>query len=141
VERIVVAAKAGAEQPWLAQAAAELAKQSNAAVDVVSADDVDMEAFSTIPRETAAEPARRSAEALAEQLRAEGVEATAHTLSGPVVRSVLLYAEHVDADLIVVGSSSRGAIARRLLGDVALQLVQRARRPVLVVTAGEQHGA
>jgi nucleotide-binding universal stress UspA family protein len=57
------------------------------------------------------------------------------------VRSVLLYAEHVDADLIVCGGSTRGAIARRLLGDVALQLVRRARRPVLVVTGGEPHGS
>ena len=37
MERIVVAAKAGAEQPWLGQAAAELAGQSKAVVDVVSA--------------------------------------------------------------------------------------------------------
>jgi hypothetical protein len=47
VERIVVAAKAGAEQPWLAEAAADLAAQSGAVVDVVSADDLDIEAFST----------------------------------------------------------------------------------------------
>jgi nucleotide-binding universal stress UspA family protein len=143
VKRIVVAAKAGAEQPWLAQAAAEIATQSNAAVDVVSADDVEMEAFSTIPREAATEPAERSAEALAELLRAEGVEATAHTLHGPIVRSVLLFAEDRDADLIVCGASTRGPVARRLLGDTPLQLIRRARRPVLVVTppiGGDSHG-
>jgi nucleotide-binding universal stress UspA family protein len=130
----VVAAKAGAEQPWLAQAAAELAAQSNATVDVVSADDLDMEAFSTVPRSAAAEPAEQSAAAIAEQLRAEGVEATAHTLHGPAVRSVLLFAEDVDADLIVCGASTRGAVARRLLGDTPVQLIRRARRPVLVIT-------
>jgi nucleotide-binding universal stress UspA family protein len=143
VQRIVVAAKAGAEQTWLAQAAAELAAQSNAVVDVVSADDIDMEAFSTIPRSAAAEPAQRTAEALAEQLRAAGVDATAHTLHGPTVRSVLLFAEDRDADLIVCGASTRGRVARRLLGDTPIQLIRRARRPVLVITpptGRESHG-
>ena len=134
MQRIVVAAKAGAEQPWLAEAAADLAGQSNAVVDVVSADDLDMEAFSTIPREAAAEPAEQSAEAIAQQLRAEGIEAAAHTLHGPVVRSVLLFAEDRDADLIVCGASTRGRVARRLLGDTPIELIRRARRPVLVIT-------
>lgn len=138
-----MAAKAGTEQPWLAQAAADLAAQSNAVVDVVSADGVEMEAFSTVPRDVAAEPAEHAAEAIAEQLRAHGVEATAHTLHGPIVRSVLLFAEDRDADLIVCGASTRGRVARRLLGDTPLQLIRRARRPVLVVTpptGGESHG-
>ncbi len=34
MERIVVAAKAGSDQPWLADAAAELAHQTGAAVSV-----------------------------------------------------------------------------------------------------------
>jgi len=134
VQRIVVAAKAGAEQPWLAEAAADLAAQSGAVVDVVSADDLEMEAFSTVPRGVAAEPAEQSAEAIAQQLRAEGIEAAAHTLHGPVVRSVLLFAEDRDADVIVCGASTRGRVARRLLGDTPIELIQRARRPVLVIT-------
>jgi nucleotide-binding universal stress UspA family protein len=134
VQRIVVAAKAGSEQPWLAEAAAQLAAQQGAVVDVVSADGVDLEAFSTLPREEAAEPATRAAEAIAAQIRAEGIDATAHTLSGHVVRSVLVFAEDRDADLIVVGGSTRGAVARRLLGDNSIQLIRRARRPVLVIS-------
>jgi nucleotide-binding universal stress UspA family protein len=134
VQRIVVAAKAGADQPWLAQAAAELASQSGAVVDVVSADGVDVEAFSTVPRSEAAEPASEAAEAIAEQVRAEGAQAEAHTLHGPVVRSVLLFAEDRDADLIVAGASTRGPVSRRLLGSVPIELIRRARRPVLVIT-------
>ena len=129
-----MAAKAGSEQPWLADAAAELAGQSGAAVDVVSADGIDVEAFSTLPRAEAAEPAERAAAAMAERMRAAGVDATPHTLSGPVVRSVLVFAEDRDADLIVCGGSTRGALARRLLGDNSIQLIRRARRPVLVIT-------
>jgi nucleotide-binding universal stress UspA family protein len=134
VERIVVAAKAGSEQPWLADAAAELAGQSGAAVDVVSADGIDVEASSTLPRAEAAEPAERAATTMAERIRAAGVDATPHTLSGPVVRAVLVFAEHRDADLIVCGGSTRGALARRLLGDNSMQLIRRARRPVLVIS-------
>ena len=130
----MVAAKAGSDQPWLADAAAELAGQSGGKVDVVSADGIDLEAFSTLPRSEAAEPARRTAEAIAERIRAAGAEATAHTLSGQVVRSVLLFAEEHDADVIVCGGSTRGAVARRLLGDHSLQLIRRSRRPVLVIT-------
>ena len=134
MERIVVAAKAGSEQPWLAKATAELAGQSKAVVDVVSADGIDMEAFSTVPRAEAAKPAEQAAKTMAEQIRAEGIEATAHTLHGPVVRSVLLFAEDRDADLIVCGASTRGPVARRVLGEVPIELIRRARRPVLVVT-------
>ena len=134
MQRIVVAAKAGADQPWLAEAAAELAGQSGGVVDVVSADDVDVEALSPVPRAEAAGPAGEAAEAMAARLRERGIEATAHTLHGPVVRSVLLYAEDRDADLIVCGASTRGPVARRVLGDVPIQLIRRARRPVLVIT-------
>ena len=134
MQRIVVAAKAGADQPWLAEAAAELAAQSGAIVDVVSADGVDIEAFSTIPRSEAAGPARESAEAFAEQLRARGVQAEAHMLHGLPVRSVLLFAEDREADLIIAGGSSRGPVARRMLGSVPIELIRRARRPVLVIT-------
>ena len=134
MERIVVAAKAGADQPWLADAAAQLAKETGAAVDVVSADGLDMEAFSTVPREELLQLARQSAEQMAERLREQDVDASAHTVAGAVVRSILLYAEERDADLIVCGATSRGPIARRLLGTVPVELIRRSRRPVLVIT-------
>jgi nucleotide-binding universal stress UspA family protein len=64
-------------------------------------------------------------------------------LHGPVVRSVLLFAEDRDADLIVCGATTRGAVASRLLGNTPIELIRRARRPVLVVTpptGGKSHG-
>ena len=51
-----------------------------------------------------------------------------------MVRSVLLFAEHRDADLIVAGATSRGPVASRLLGNTPIEMIRRARRPVLVVT-------
>jgi nucleotide-binding universal stress UspA family protein len=113
---IVVAAKPRMDQEWLADAAVEVA----------------------LPRAEYAEAARTSAEAVAERIRAAGVETTAESRPGAVVRGILLYAEEQDADLIVVGATSRGRVAQRLLGAVPLDLVGRSRRPVLVVSAPPQ---
>ena len=136
MDRIVVAAKAGAEQPWVADAAAELAQHTGASVEVVSVDGVDMEALSPLPREEYARSALESAERVAAQIREHGVEASAATRPGQVVPGILLFAEEHDADLIMVGASTRGRVARRVLGEVPLELVQRSRRPVMVIGAG-----
>jgi nucleotide-binding universal stress UspA family protein len=135
MERIVVAVKAGAEQPWLADAAAELAQQTGATVQVVSVDGVDMEALSPLPREEYTRTARESADRLAAQIRERGAGAESGVRPGRVVAGILLFAEERDADLIMVGASTRGRVARRVLGDVPLELVQRSRRPVMVVSA------
>jgi nucleotide-binding universal stress UspA family protein len=134
MQRIVVAAKAGVDEPWVADAAAELAKQTGASVAVVSVDGLEMEGLSPMPRSEYAAMARRSVDAMVERLLAAGVEATGEVRAGKVVPGVLLFAEEQDADLIVVGASRRGAVARRVLGDVALELVSRSRRPVLVIS-------
>jgi nucleotide-binding universal stress UspA family protein len=140
MERIVVAAKAGADQPWVADAAAELAHQTGAEAAVISVDGVDLEALSPLPRSEYQENARQSAEAIAARIREHGVDATAETRSGKVVPAILLFAEEQNADLIVVGASTLGPVARRILGDVPLELVQRSRRPVLVVSAPGKAG-
>jgi nucleotide-binding universal stress UspA family protein len=134
MQRIVVAAKAGADEPWLADAAASLAEQTGAPVSVVSVDGLDIEMGSTMPRSEYTEMARRSAEALAERIRAAGIEnVDADVRPGKVTPGVLLFAEEHDADLILVGASKRGPVAKRVLGDVSLELVSRSRRPVMVI--------
>ena len=140
MERIVVAAKAGADQPWVADAAAQLAEQTGASIDVVSVDGVDVEALSPLPRSEYQENARASAEKIAERIREHGVDANAETRSGKVVPALLLFAEETNADMIVVGASTLGKVARRILGDVPLELVQHSRRPVLVVSAHGDEG-
>jgi nucleotide-binding universal stress UspA family protein len=134
MERIVVAAKAGAEEPWLADAAADLARQTGASVAAVSVDGVEREALSALPRSEYAALARRSAAAIADRLRGAGIEATATVRPGRVVPGILQFADEEDADLILTGASTRGRVASRLLGDVPLELVQRSKRPVLVIS-------
>ena len=134
MKRIVVAAKAGADQPWLADAAAQLAQEIGAEAAVVSLDGLELEALSTMPRSELAKTAEEAADAVAERIRGAGVNATAEHRSGPVVRGVLVFAEEQEADLIVVGATSRGPVARRVLGTVTTRLIERSRRPVLVIT-------
>ncbi len=134
MQRIVVAAKAGADQPWLADAAAELAQQTGASVSVVSLDGLDIQALSPTPRSEFTELAETTVQAIVERLRAAGVEAEGEVRPGLVTPGVLLYAEEKDADVIVCGASTKGRVARRVLGSVPVALIQRARRPVLVIS-------
>ena len=134
MKRIVVAAKAGADQPWLADAAANLGEELGAEVAVVSFDGLDSEALSTVPRSELARGAEEAATRVAERIERAGVPVVAEHRAGPVVRGVLVFAEERDADLIVVGATSRGPVARRMLGTVTTRLVERSRRPVLVIT-------
>jgi len=134
MQRIVVAAKAGADQPWLADAAAELAQQTGAAVSVVSMDGIEVEALSAIPRAEFKAAADQTVNAFLERLGAAGVQADGESRSGAVTRGVLMFAEEKDADVIVTGASTKGKVARRLLGSVPMELIGRARRPVLVIT-------
>jgi nucleotide-binding universal stress UspA family protein len=134
MDRIVVAAKAGADQPWLADAAAELAQQTGAAVSVVSLDGLDVEALSPTPRSEFRELAEATVNALVERLTSAGVEADGAVRAGLVTRGVLLFAEETNADVIVCGGSTKGRVARRMLGSVPMELIGRSRRPVLVIT-------
>ncbi|MBB5015312.1 universal stress protein [Rehaibacterium terrae] len=60
---------------------------------------------------------------------------TAHAIiqTGTVHRRVHERARDVQADLVVIGATGAGAIARRLFGSRAQTLVRTAQRPVLVV--------
>ena len=134
MQRIVVAANAEADQPWVADAAAQLAKETGAQVAVVSVDELETEKLSPLPREHYLERAEQAATQAVERLEAQGVIAGKTVRSGRALEEIMRFAEEQNADLIVVGSSTRGPVASALLGSVPLGLVRRSRRPVLVVT-------
>ena len=134
MQRIVVAAKAGSDQPWLADAAADLAHQTGAAVSVVSLDGLDMEGLSPTPRSEFRDAAQHAVDGFLARLSEAGIEAEGEVRPGKVSRGVLLYAEEKEADAILVGSSTKGKVARRVLGSVPVELIQRARRPVIVLS-------
>lgn len=72
----------------------------------------------------------------AEQLRLAGVLAQAELRSGDAATEIVAAAESWNADLIVVGSRGRGAVARALLGSVARSVLQSAKCSVLVIRRG-----
>jgi nucleotide-binding universal stress UspA family protein len=87
-----------------------------------------------VPRAELIGQAEATARRLVDGMREAGVEATPVTRAGPAVATAIEFADEIDADLIVVGSSRRGGVVKRLLGSLPLDLVQRSGRQVLVVT-------
>lgn len=132
--RIVVAAKPDVDQPWLADAAVGLAKQTGATVAVVAADTVELERLAAAPRSVFADKAHQAAATMAQRINDAGVEASATVVPGRPVPAVMTFAEQHQADLIMVGSSHHAAVTERLLGSVPLDLIKRSTRPVVVVT-------
>jgi len=131
---IVLAAKPDADQPWITDAVARLAKQTAATVSVVAVDEVELERFSAAPRSVFLQGAREAVDAAVRRLAEAGVEAQGTVLSGRPLERIIEFAEQQQADVVMVGASTRPAMAERLLGSVPLQLIEKSSRPVLVVT-------
>lgn len=132
--RIVLAAKPGSDEPWVVDAAVDLARQTGASVAVVAVDEVELERLAAAPREVFASRAEAAAQAAAQRLTEAGIEATHTVLPGRPVERILEFAAEREADFVVVGSSTKPAVAQRLLGSVPLSLIRRSGRPVLVIT-------
>ena len=130
---LVLAANAQADQPWVADAVAEFALKTGATVAVVSVDELELERLGAVPRSVFREQAELAATAAVARLGAAGVTATQTVLSGAALDRILEFAEREKADLVVVGTSRRPAVARRLLGSVPMALIEHSPRPVLVV--------
>jgi nucleotide-binding universal stress UspA family protein len=69
----------------------------------------------------------------ARDLRDRGFNAEAFLVQGPTVDTILERAEHLDADLLVLGSHGHGAAYRALLGSISGGVLHRATVPVLIV--------
>jgi nucleotide-binding universal stress UspA family protein len=74
-----------------------------------------------------------------DRLNRASVPCVTTSLHGSPAREIVAHAEKVDADMIIVGTHGRGGITHAVLGSVAERVVQKARRPVLVVPV-ERHG-
>lgn len=135
MNRILVVSTAGANEPWLAGPAEQLAKETGADVTVLVVDDVESQRFEALPRDVTVQQASEAAERLADLLAEAGVAAQPVARSGPAAPTATEFADEIDADLIVVGSRRRrSGVVQRLLGSLPLDLVQRSGRQVLVVT-------
>jgi nucleotide-binding universal stress UspA family protein len=77
----------------------------------------------------------------AETASADGLQVTLQVLKGHRVDELLKYCESMDADLVAVGSESKGPIASVLFGSVSRALAQHAKRSLLVAKPGRPNGA
>jgi len=134
MKRILLVSTAGFDEPWLVTPTAQLAEETGAEVTVLTVDDIESQRFTAVPRAELMGQAEATAQRLAGRLAEAGVAATPIARPGPAVATAIAFADEIDADLIVVGSSGRQRVVKRLLGSLALDLVQRSRRQVLVVT-------
>jgi len=75
-------------------------------------------------------PALTDAAALAAE---RGVPCTTEVVAGRPADEIVTYADSIGADLIVIGSRGRGAVAGALLGSVSRDVLHESRTPVLVV--------
>ena len=120
----------------MADATAQLARETNASVAVVSVDELKTELLSTLPRSEHLKRADEAATAALERLKAGGVPASKHVRRGPALEGILEFADEQDGDVIVLGPSTRSRLAQRLLGSVQLGLIQPSTRPVLSSPTG-----
>jgi nucleotide-binding universal stress UspA family protein len=65
----------------------------------------------------------------------------ARVLFGPAAAQIVRVSREIDADLIVMGVTARGAIGRRLLGSTAARVMRSAGRPLLAVPEGMHEAA
>ena len=141
MERILIATDGSEAAKEAVELGVDLAVHESAAVaivHVVPQDDlVSRNGFGLVghvPYEPTAADEAVLADAVAVADR-RSVSATSKLLRGEPAAEIIAYAELIRADLIVVGSRGRGAVASALLGSVSRAVLGHATRPVLVVRA------
>lgn len=77
----------------------------------------------------------RRVQALAETLRAAGIDAVGLLVQGPIGGKIVEQAVELEADLVVVGTRGRTALTDLLLGSVSHWVIRHAPCAVVVVPA------
>ena len=90
--------------------------------------------------ETAFEEQTKQAEvylnALKGEFRKKGIETRILTAQGPVVEAIINAAQHENVDLIAIASHGRSGISRVFYGSVAVGVLHRVDRPLLLIRSG-----
>ena len=74
-----------------------------------------------------------SLQAIADTLRAEGLDSTALLVQGTIVETILKEAAKLNVDMIIAGSHGKGAVRRLLVGSVSEGLLKYALYPILII--------
>jgi nucleotide-binding universal stress UspA family protein len=80
---------------------------------------------------------KNASESYLAQLKTEfqdkGIQADAHVMYGPVVKSILSAAEEMDVDIIVMASHGLSGLPRTFYGSVTAGVMQKIDRPLLII--------
>jgi nucleotide-binding universal stress UspA family protein len=136
--RKILHANDGSEPAFHAlDVAISIAKQNGSELHMISVEEIDyMMEFVEEIREEASVAGRRYLrvqQRAREMANNSGVALQAHVAAGHPVRDVVLFAEKIGADLLVIGATGHSAIYERMIGSRADRIVQMAPCPVLVV--------
>jgi nucleotide-binding universal stress UspA family protein len=85
------------------------------------------------PHHVAMDESETALEEAAEAADEAGVVYALERISGDTVDAIIAIADAKNADLIIVGSRGRSAIASALFGSVSTSLLKKAKRPVFAV--------
>lgn len=134
----ILHANDGSEHAFNAfEVAVRIARESNAALHMISVEEVDyIPEFIEEVREETGSAARRfhtvlqRARAFSEQ---QHVSLRTHIIAGHAVRDILKLAADLQVDLLVLGGTGHSAFYERMLGTTAARIVHLAMCPVLIV--------
>ena len=135
-KNILVAVDGSDQANQAIQEAIEISKRNQASLFVVHAKDVaQLYGTAYIMPAVLEEAEKQSTEILDEagKLIGDKVEYKAFQVSGSPKKEIVDFAEENDIDLIVMGSTGKGAIARVLVGSTASYVVNHAPCNVMVV--------
>ena len=144
-DRILVGVDIGVDSRHLVRVAAELAGALDAELHLIhvrlARSTVQGRPMTPAQRETGQHEADALLAALAEEAETKGTAVTQHHVrfGEHIERELALAQDQLEAGLLVIGSSRRGGVARRLLGTPSSGAVRRSPGSVLVVRepAGE----
>src|SRR5215212_1997261 len=142
--KILLATDGSEEAVLAAQSAADLAARTGSELHVTHVGKalsqggfvagVDVGPLPTGSQELLDKEAKELLQAQLERMREAGASVTeAHLMSGRADEEIIVRAEQVGADLVVVGSRGLGGVRRALMGSVSDSVVRHAHCPVLVV--------
>jgi nucleotide-binding universal stress UspA family protein len=63
----------------------------------------------------------------------KGIQARARVVDGPVVKSILIAAEEMDVDIILMASHGLSGLPRTFYGSITAGVLQKVDRPLLII--------
>jgi len=138
---ILVPTDGGEGMDTVIERAVDIAIQRGGTVHALSV--IDSEVFLTLDEELTdavdeelRTNAERAVEAVTDAAHDAGVDSDTVVRQGRPGEEIRLYAEEIDADLIVMGTRGVDDHERRMLGSVSQDVITEAARPTLVVPLG-----